>query len=104
MLDTPEKMVALPTELPGVTYSLDRQCQQLFGEEFSHCPNASAGEACRQIWCQEEGRSVCTTRNASLPWADGTGCAPNRTCLNGICMSSEEVMKPKVYQIIRSVY
>ncbi|KAA0701888.1 A disintegrin and metalloproteinase with thrombospondin motifs 8 [Triplophysa tibetana] len=95
LLDTPDKMVALPTELPGVTYGLDRQCQQLFGEEFSHCPNASAGEVCRQLWCQQEGQSVCTTRNGRLPWADGTGCAPNRTCLNGICISSEEVMKPK---------
>nr|XP_055052202.1 A disintegrin and metalloproteinase with thrombospondin motifs 8 [Misgurnus anguillicaudatus] len=95
LLDTPEKTVALPTELPGVSYSLDRQCQQLFGEEYSHCPNASAGEVCRQLWCQQEDQSVCTTRNGSLPWADGTGCGPNKTCLNGECMSSEEVMKPR---------
>uniref|UniRef100_A0A671NZW5 ADAM metallopeptidase with thrombospondin type 1 motif, 15b n=1 Tax=Sinocyclocheilus anshuiensis TaxID=1608454 RepID=A0A671NZW5_9TELE len=95
LLDTPETIVALPTELPGITYSLDRQCQQIFGEEFSHCPNTSASEVCGQLWCQQEGQSVCTTRNGSLPWADGTSCGPNRTCLNSVCMSSEEVMRPK---------
>lgn len=95
LLDTPETIVALPTELPGITYSLDRQCQQIFGEEFSHCPNTSASEVCRQLWCQQEGQSVCTTRNGSLPWADGTSCGPNRTCLNSLCMSSDEVMRPK---------
>ncbi|XP_051962950.1 A disintegrin and metalloproteinase with thrombospondin motifs 8-like [Xyrauchen texanus] len=96
LLDTPETIVALPTELPGITYTLDRQCQQIFGEEYSHCPNTSASEVCRQLWCQEEGQSVCTTRNGSLPWADGTSCAPNMTCLNSVCMSSEEVMNPKL--------
>lgn len=84
----------LPTELPGVIYSLDHQCQQTFGENFSHCQNVSAGEVCSQLWCQEEGQSVCTTRNGSLPWADGTDCAPNRKCLDGVCISSEEVMEP----------
>ncbi|KAI5620751.1 A disintegrin and metalloproteinase with thrombospondin motifs 8 [Silurus asotus] len=95
LLDAPEKTLTLPTELPGVIYSLDNQCQQIYGENFLHCQNASAGEVCSQLWCQEEGASLCTTRNGSLPWADGTDCAPNRKCLHGVCTASEEVMVAK---------
>ncbi|XP_046719544.1 A disintegrin and metalloproteinase with thrombospondin motifs 8 isoform X2 [Silurus meridionalis] len=90
LLDAPEKTLTLPTELPGVIYSLDNQCQQIYGENFLHCQNASAGEVCSQLWCQEEGASLCTTRNGSLPWADGTDCGPNRKCLHGVCTASEE--------------
>lgn len=96
LLDAPEKTLPLPTELPGLTYSLDRQCQQVFGEEFSYCRNSSAAEVCSQLWCQQEGQSMCTTRNGSLAWADGTECAPNRTCLDGVCTATEEIMKLKV--------
>ncbi|XP_026780355.2 A disintegrin and metalloproteinase with thrombospondin motifs 8 isoform X2 [Pangasianodon hypophthalmus] len=90
LLDAPEKILPLPTELPGVIYSLDHQCQQIFGENFSHCQNSSAGEVCSQLWCQEEGQPVCTTTNGSLPWADGTDCASYRKCLDGVCTASEE--------------
>ncbi|KAM9468965.1 A disintegrin and metalloproteinase with thrombospondin motifs 8 [Clarias gariepinus] len=95
LLDAPEKILPLPTELPGVIYNMNQQCQQIFGQNFSHCQNASAAQVCSQLWCQEEGQSVCTTTNGSLPWADGTDCAPNRKCLDGICTASEEVMEPK---------
>ncbi|KAI5098767.1 A disintegrin and metalloproteinase with thrombospondin motifs 8 [Silurus meridionalis] len=95
LLDAPEKTLTLPTELPGVIYSLDNQCQQIYGENFLHCQNASAGEVCSQLWCQEEGASLCTTRNGSLPWADGTDCGPNRKCLHGVCTAIEEVMVAK---------
>ncbi|XP_072548323.1 A disintegrin and metalloproteinase with thrombospondin motifs 8 [Salminus brasiliensis] len=96
LLDAPEKTLPLPTELPGLSYSLDRQCQQVFGEGFSYCHNSSVAEACSQLWCQQDGQSVCTTRNGSLPWVDGTNCGPDRTCLDGVCTATEEVMKPKV--------
>ncbi|TRY98260.1 hypothetical protein DNTS_000607 [Danionella cerebrum] len=94
LLDAPETIVALPTELPGVIYSLDRQCQQIFGEEFSHCPNNSS-EVCERLWCQEEGQALCTTRNGSLPWADGTSCGTNRACLGSVCKPSEDAMRPQ---------
>ncbi|KAL6470950.1 hypothetical protein MHYP_G00196000 [Metynnis hypsauchen] len=96
LLDAPEKVMPLPTELAGLTFSLDRQCQQIFGEGFSYCRNSSADELCSQLWCQQEGQSVCTTRNGSLPWADGTECGPNNSCLDGVCTAIEEVMRPKV--------
>ncbi|KAJ3591066.1 hypothetical protein NHX12_009013 [Muraenolepis orangiensis] len=97
LLDPPETAMPLPQELPGVTYSLDRQCQQIFGEEFLHCPNASDSDTCAQLWCHEDGKQHCTTKNGSLPWADGTPCSsPNRTCLYGLCMATQEVMQPLV--------
>uniref|UniRef100_A0A8B9J981 A disintegrin and metalloproteinase with thrombospondin motifs 1 n=1 Tax=Astyanax mexicanus TaxID=7994 RepID=A0A8B9J981_ASTMX len=83
LLDAPEKTLPLPTDLPGLSYSLELQCQQVFGEGFLFCHNSSATEVCRQLWCQQEGQSVCTTRNGSLPWADGTHCAHGKTCLDG---------------------
>uniref|UniRef100_A0A667YMN6 A disintegrin and metalloproteinase with thrombospondin motifs 1 n=1 Tax=Myripristis murdjan TaxID=586833 RepID=A0A667YMN6_9TELE len=86
LLDAPENTMPLPRELPGTTYSLDRQCQQIFGEEFVHCPNTSDSDVCSQLWCQEDGKMHCTTKNGSLPWADGTPCGPNGTCLHGACM------------------
>ncbi|KAK1785859.1 hypothetical protein P4O66_003121 [Electrophorus voltai] len=96
LLDAPENTVPLPMELPGLAYGLDRQCRQAFGEGYSSCRNASADEACTQLWCQRAGQATCTTRNGSLPWADGTPCGPDRTCLDSVCTASEEVMKPKV--------
>ncbi|XP_066534172.1 A disintegrin and metalloproteinase with thrombospondin motifs 8 [Hoplias malabaricus] len=97
LLDAPDKTLLLPAELPGQIYSLDQQCQQVFGEGYSHCHNSSAAvEVCRQLWCQQNDQSVCSSRNGSLPWADGTQCGPNRSCLNGVCTATEEVMMPKV--------
>ncbi|XP_038817305.1 A disintegrin and metalloproteinase with thrombospondin motifs 8-like [Salvelinus namaycush] len=96
LLDPPESILPLPSELPGTTYSLDRQCQQMFGEEFVHCPNTSDSDVCSQLWCREEGKPHCTTKNGSLHWADGTTCATNKSCLHGACMAAHEVTQPKV--------
>ncbi|CAG6007501.1 unnamed protein product [Menidia menidia] len=94
LLDVPESTMPFPKELPGVKYSVDQQCQQIFGEEFVLCPNISDSDVCRQLWCQEDGTWQCSTKNSSLPWADGTPCRPNGTCLNGACKSTVEVMQP----------
>ncbi|XP_070986825.1 A disintegrin and metalloproteinase with thrombospondin motifs 8-like [Oncorhynchus clarkii lewisi] len=96
LLDPPESILPLPSVLPGTTYGLDRQCQQMFGEEFVHCPNTSDSDVCSQLWCREEGKPHCTTRNGSLHWADGTTCATNKSCLHGACMAAHEVTQPKV--------
>uniref|UniRef100_A0A3Q3JQP1 Peptidase M12B domain-containing protein n=1 Tax=Monopterus albus TaxID=43700 RepID=A0A3Q3JQP1_MONAL len=96
LLDVPESTIPLPKELPGTKYSLDQQCQQIFGEEFIHCPNTSDTDICSQLWCHEDGTTQCSTKNGSLPWADGTPCSPNRTCLHGACMLTQEVMQPAV--------
>ncbi|XP_068601901.1 A disintegrin and metalloproteinase with thrombospondin motifs 8-like [Brachionichthys hirsutus] len=96
LLDIPESTMALPRELPGTTYSLGQQCQQIFGEEFVLCPNTSASDVCSQLWCQEDGTHQCATKKGSLPWADGTPCGANGACLHGACMPTQEVMQPLV--------
>lgn len=90
LLDPPEQTLPLPLEPPGHTYSLDRQCQQAFGEEFTQCRDAPEDLMCRELWCREEGQTHCTTRNGSLPWADGTPCGANGTCRGGVCARTEE--------------
>ncbi|XP_028321569.1 A disintegrin and metalloproteinase with thrombospondin motifs 8-like [Gouania willdenowi] len=96
LLDVPESSMSLPRELPGTIYSLDHQCQQMFGEDFIHCPNTSDSDVCSQLWCQEEGTPQCSTKNGSLPWADGSPCGTNRTCLHGACWSSHNITQPMI--------
>ncbi|MEQ2201537.1 hypothetical protein XENOCAPTIV_013908, partial [Xenoophorus captivus] len=96
LLDVPESPIPLPGELPGTLYSLDQQCQQIFGEEFVHCPNTSDSDICSQLWCREDGTPQCSTKNGSLTWADGTPCKSNGTCQHGVCKTTEEVMQPQV--------
>ncbi|MGH0176510.1 UNVERIFIED_CONTAM: hypothetical protein FKN15_013007 [Acipenser sinensis] len=95
LLDAPAKTMPLPTGLPGLSYDLDRQCQQVFGEEFLHCPNTADSDVCSQLWCRVEGQPLCTTKNGSLPWADGTACGKDKLCFNNECVEKEQLMKPK---------
>ncbi|XP_044295490.1 A disintegrin and metalloproteinase with thrombospondin motifs 8 [Varanus komodoensis] len=95
LLDEPADSIPLPTDLPGQMplYSLDHQCQQIFGKEFRHCPNATEKDVCSQLWCKlEAGERLCHTKNGSLPWADGTPCGMGKICLDGQCMAQEQVM------------
>ncbi|XP_061574694.1 A disintegrin and metalloproteinase with thrombospondin motifs 8-like [Cololabis saira] len=94
LLDIPETTMPFPGDLPGTKYSLDQQCQQIFGEEFVHCPNTSDSDICSQLWCREDGTPQCSTRNGSLPWADGTPCGADGSCLDGVCKSTQEVLQP----------
>lgn len=103
LLDVPESTLPLPRELPGTKYSLDQQCQQIFGEEFVHCPNTSDSDVCSKLWCREDGTQQCSTKNGSFPWADGTPCSLNGTCLHGECMLTEEVMKPPVRLLLHQI-
>ncbi|XP_023648462.1 A disintegrin and metalloproteinase with thrombospondin motifs 8-like isoform X2 [Paramormyrops kingsleyae] len=96
LLDEPDAALSLPTRLPGHSYGLDRQCQQTFGEEFAHCPNTSDSDICSQLWCREWGEPHCTTRNGSLPWAEGTPCGAGRVCQEGLCVAADEATPPKV--------
>ncbi|XP_033969326.1 A disintegrin and metalloproteinase with thrombospondin motifs 8-like [Trematomus bernacchii] len=96
LLDVTGSTMPLPSELPGFKYSLDQQCQHMFGEEFVQCPNSSDSDICSQLWCQEDGTQQCSTKNGSLPWADGTPCSLNGSCLHGECMPTQDVMQPLV--------
>ncbi|KAG9482143.1 A disintegrin and metalloproteinase with thrombospondin motifs 8 [Eleutherodactylus coqui] len=98
LLDKPGNSFDLPLELPGALarYSLDNQCRQVFGKEFSHCPNTRQEDICSQLWCKLQDELLCHTKNGSLPWADGTQCGEQQVCWNGVCQAEEEVLKPQV--------
>uniref|UniRef100_A0A8C5TFT8 A disintegrin and metalloproteinase with thrombospondin motifs 1 n=1 Tax=Malurus cyaneus samueli TaxID=2593467 RepID=A0A8C5TFT8_9PASS len=84
-------------DLPGRTalYSLDQQCQQIFGKDFQHCPNTTEEDICAQLWCRTgSGEPLCHTKNGSLPWADGTPCKAEGLCWDGRCVQ-QEALKPQ---------
>ncbi|XP_075046666.1 A disintegrin and metalloproteinase with thrombospondin motifs 8 [Mixophyes fleayi] len=97
LLDPPGTSLDLPQDLPGTSarYDLDNQCRQVFGKQFSHCPNTRQEDICAQLWCKVQDEHVCHTKNGSLPWADGTSCGDHHVCWNGICQVEEEVVRPK---------
>ncbi|KAM9332252.1 A disintegrin and metalloproteinase with thrombospondin motifs 15-like [Pholidichthys leucotaenia] len=93
LLDQPQKPLGLPDVLPGVTYSLDRQCELAFGEDSKPCPFMQP--PCSRLWCtgQSSGHLVCMTRH--FPWADGTPCGDGQVCQQGVC-SEKQVQSAKV--------
>uniref|UniRef100_A0A8D0G7I3 ADAM metallopeptidase with thrombospondin type 1 motif 8 n=1 Tax=Sphenodon punctatus TaxID=8508 RepID=A0A8D0G7I3_SPHPU len=97
LLDAPAKPIVLPTHLPGQVplYDLNRQCQQIFGKEFRHCPNTTEEDICSQLWCKTEtAEPLCHTKNGSLPWADGTPCGEGKLCWEGSCVA-QAMVKPQ---------
>ncbi|KAL9825907.1 LOW QUALITY PROTEIN: A disintegrin and metalloproteinase with thrombospondin motifs 8 [Geothlypis trichas] len=97
LLDAPAEPVSLPAELPGqrALYSLDQQCQQIFGKDFQHCPNTTEEDICAQLWCRTgSGEPLCHTKNGSLPWADGTPCKAQGLCWDGRCVQ-QDALKPQ---------
>nr|XP_009931200.1 PREDICTED: A disintegrin and metalloproteinase with thrombospondin motifs 8 [Opisthocomus hoazin] len=93
LLDAPAPPLALPAELPGrgALYSLDQQCQQIFGKGFQHCPNTTEEDICAQLWCRTgSGEPLCHTKNGSLPWADGTPCQAGGRGWGGRCVEGKE--------------
>lgn len=98
LLDAPAKALSLPAELPGrgALYSLDQQCQQIFGKDFQHCPNTTEEDICAQLWCRMgTGEPLCHTKNGSLPWADGTPCKGGGLCWDGACLP-QDALQPQV--------
>ncbi|XP_043937072.1 A disintegrin and metalloproteinase with thrombospondin motifs 8 [Protopterus annectens] len=98
LLDAPTEYKALPSSLPGLapTYSLDRQCQQIFGEDYEYCTNTTDLYICSQLWCRQEGQPQCVTQNSTLPWIDGTTCGHNMLCRDGLCMHRAVALQPKL--------
>nr|XP_058944082.1 A disintegrin and metalloproteinase with thrombospondin motifs 9-like isoform X2 [Pocillopora verrucosa] len=76
--------------LPGEIYSVDKQCQMIFGEESRLCPYM---EPCRRLWCVKMigKRKGCSTHH--MPWADGTPCAKRKWCIKGQCVRKRK-LKP----------
>ncbi|TRY98270.1 hypothetical protein DNTS_000614 [Danionella cerebrum] len=93
LLDQPQKLLTLPEDPPGVSYSLSRQCELAFGSGSKPCPYM---QPCSKLWCtgNAKGQLVCQTRH--FPWADGTSCGNNKLCYRGICTEKQNTTKEKI--------
>lgn len=88
LMDEPQLVIQLPSDLPGTLYDASRQCQLTFGEESRHCPDAAS--TCMILWCTgtSGGLPVCQTKH--FPWADGTSCGEGKWCVNGQCLDQTD--------------
>ncbi|XP_075867665.1 A disintegrin and metalloproteinase with thrombospondin motifs 17 isoform X4 [Nelusetta ayraudi] len=80
--------IRLPPKLPGMHYSVDEQCQILFGTNATFC-NEMEHLMCAGLWCLIEGDSSCKTKLD--PPLDGTECGADKWCRSGECVSKTPI-------------
>ncbi|XP_061819734.2 A disintegrin and metalloproteinase with thrombospondin motifs 17 [Nerophis lumbriciformis] len=80
--------VRLPPKLPGMHYSVDEQCQILFGANTTFCSDMEH-LMCAGLWCLVEGDPTCKTKLD--PPLDGTECGPDKWCRAGECVSKTPI-------------
>ncbi|XP_028299073.1 A disintegrin and metalloproteinase with thrombospondin motifs 17 isoform X2 [Gouania willdenowi] len=80
--------VRLPPKLPGMHYSVDEQCQILFGTNATFC-NDMEHLMCAGLWCLVEGDTSCKTKLD--PPLDGTECGADKWCRAGECVSKTPI-------------
>lgn len=85
-----EKMFENPA--PGAMYSVNQQCQLVFGSSAEICPYMPA---CRRLWCSISFGYQMGCRTQHMPWADGTPCGPNQWCHRGQCVGMSPAQRPK---------
>ncbi|ELT99747.1 hypothetical protein CAPTEDRAFT_133510, partial [Capitella teleta] len=81
----------------GVSWSLDEQCRQEFGEEFSQCRALPNMNLCDILWCSTPDKPLfCKTKRS--PPLPGTSCARNKAmrydsqwCMRGRCEARSTV-------------
>ncbi|XP_051920119.1 A disintegrin and metalloproteinase with thrombospondin motifs 17 [Hippocampus zosterae] len=78
----------LPSKLPGMHYSVDEQCQILFGTNATFCSDMEH-LMCAGLWCLVEGDASCKTKLD--PPLDGTQCGPDKWCRSGECVSKSPI-------------
>ncbi|XP_004644840.1 A disintegrin and metalloproteinase with thrombospondin motifs 9 [Octodon degus] len=85
LLNEPEsRPYPFPPQLPGVFYSVNKQCELIFGPGSELCPYMVQ---CRRLWC-DTNRKSCQTLHT--PWADGTECDPGKHCKFGFCVPKDK--------------
>ncbi|XP_078378045.1 A disintegrin and metalloproteinase with thrombospondin motifs 19-like [Oculina patagonica] len=83
-----EKPLELPAEMPGVTFTVDDQCRQQYGNRARHCHKYKY-RLCQQLWCEIEGEKLC--RSKLNPPATGTACATGKWCMYGECVDNSTI-------------
>ncbi|XP_067397827.1 A disintegrin and metalloproteinase with thrombospondin motifs 9 isoform X1 [Emydura macquarii macquarii] len=88
LLDEPvSRTYALPQQLPGVIYDVNKQCELIFGPGSQVCPYMQM--QCRRLWCINIDGAHKGCRTQHTPWADGTECEPGKHCKYGVCVPKE---------------
>uniref|UniRef100_A0A671LTY8 A disintegrin and metalloproteinase with thrombospondin motifs 9-like n=1 Tax=Sinocyclocheilus anshuiensis TaxID=1608454 RepID=A0A671LTY8_9TELE len=68
---------SLSQQLPGQIYSVNKQCELIFGPGTQVCPYMTQ---CRRLWCTSPEGVQRGCRTQHMPWADGTECSPGKKC------------------------
>ncbi|XP_060766580.1 A disintegrin and metalloproteinase with thrombospondin motifs 9-like isoform X3 [Neoarius graeffei] len=92
LLDEPvSRPYPLPQQLPGRIYSVNQQCELIFGPGTQVCPYMMQ---CRRLWCTSPEGAQRGCRTQHMPWADGTDCGHGRHCKHGVCIPKEHDSRP----------
>ncbi|XP_058144323.1 A disintegrin and metalloproteinase with thrombospondin motifs 9 isoform X3 [Dasypus novemcinctus] len=87
LLNEPEsRSYLLPSQLPGILYNVNKQCEFIFGPGSQVCPYMMQ---CRRLWCNHVDGAHKGCRTQHTPWADGTECEPGKHCKFGFCVPKE---------------
>ncbi|XP_047218774.1 A disintegrin and metalloproteinase with thrombospondin motifs 17 isoform X5 [Girardinichthys multiradiatus] len=78
----------LSSKLPGMHYSVDEQCQILFGTNATFCTEM-AHIMCAGLWCLVDGDPSCKTKLD--PPLEGTECGTDKWCRGGQCVSKAPI-------------
>ncbi|KAH7721927.1 A disintegrin and metalloproteinase with thrombospondin motifs 9-like protein [Aphelenchoides avenae] len=78
---------------PGAVYSVNQQCQFVFGPSAEICPYMPT---CRRLWCSTYYGYQMGCRTQHMPWADGTPCGDSMWCHRGQCIGMAPNQREKV--------
>ncbi|XP_054721410.1 A disintegrin and metalloproteinase with thrombospondin motifs 9-like [Uloborus diversus] len=75
----------------GELYDMDYQCELVFGKSSRICPYMPV---CKRLWCTMEDITQGGCRTQHMPWADGTRCGPDKSCIHGECLQDPVHLAP----------
>ncbi|CAG5850450.1 unnamed protein product [Menidia menidia] len=76
------------SKLPGMHYSVNEQCQILFGVNATFCSHMEH-LMCAGLWCLVDGQAPCKTKLD--PPLEGTECGTDKWCRAGECVSKTPI-------------
>ncbi|ELK08453.1 A disintegrin and metalloproteinase with thrombospondin motif 20 [Pteropus alecto] len=92
LLDKPHgRIYDLSSQLPGLMYDVNKQCELMFGPGSQVCPYL---KQCRRLWCTSAEGVHKGCRTQHMPLADGTNCGPGMHCHHGLCVNKEMETRP----------
>uniref|UniRef100_G1NB35 ADAM metallopeptidase with thrombospondin type 1 motif 20 n=1 Tax=Meleagris gallopavo TaxID=9103 RepID=G1NB35_MELGA len=92
LLDKPSgRIYGLSSQLPGLMYDVNKQCELMFGLGSQVCPYL---KQCKRLWCTSTEGVHKGCRTQHMPLADGTVCGVGMHCRHGICVSREMETRP----------